>query len=40
METHITSDWMFTILVTKDGNFDLTAKPPIIAEEIEKLMNA
>lgn len=28
------------ILVTKDGNFDLTAKLPIIAEEIEELMNA
>gem|GEM_PF-2483031 len=40
METHITSDWMFTILVIKDGNFDLTAKLPIIAEKIEKLMNA
>lgn len=28
------------ILVTTDGNFDLTAKLPIIAEEIEELMNA
>ncbi|RZL62309.1 MAG: aminopeptidase P family protein, partial [Pedobacter sp.] len=28
------------ILVTKEGNIDLTAKIPIIAEEIEEIMNA
>ena len=28
------------ILITKEGNIDLMAKIPIIAEEIEELMNA